>query len=96
MKKQLVTLTFFVERERQPEFLSMLNAFKSYWDEAGFVFSVYIEKREAKLIIVHFESEQSFDGITDMIQEDAWAQETFEAIKEVATHIDINVYQKVI
>lgn len=94
--KQLVTLTFVVERDRQPEFLSMLNAFKSFWDDAGFSFSVYIEKREAKLIIIHFESHKSFDAITEMIQEDAWAQKTFEAIKEVATHIDINVYQKVI
>ncbi len=94
--KQLITLTFVVERERQPEFLSMLNTFKSCWDDAGFQFSVYIEKREAKLIIVHFKSERSFDAITDLIQEEAWAQETFEAIKAVAEHIDINVYQKVI
>ena len=92
----LITFTYEISEEDQPEFIESIDALKDFWKSHGLPLALYRDMNRKNRIQLTFLTERTVDEITQLIKDNPKARILFEKIKTCAGHIVVSVYDKLL
>ena len=91
-----ITFTYEIHEEDQEYFIERLRAMMPYWIGKGFPFSLHRDVTRKTRFMQAFETDQSVEALSALIEDHDEARELFEEIKDSAGKIHIAVMETLI
>ena len=79
-----------------PGFLNALQDTKLAWQQAGYDFTAFIDRKALKKLSFQITTEHNFEDLSGIVETESWAKETFESIRSVSSHVDIEVLEQIV
>ncbi len=79
-----------------PGFLNALQDTKIAWQQAGYDFTAFIDKKEVKKLSFQITTKHSFDELSQIVETESWAKATFESIRAVSSHVEIEILEQIV
>lgn len=90
----LIAITFLMEREAQSRLIELVRRNRVFWEEKGFLCSIYRDTSDGNRFLLTFSSSLSVDVFTEVVQREPRAREFFRKIKETESRILISYYEQ--
>lgn len=94
--KHCIIMTFILQEDGQEAFIKEAERLKSFWEEQGYLYSLYRDVSQKNQFIQHFLTDHSIDDFTELIQENEVARAAIGELKGRADKVIITVLNQLV
>ncbi|MCJ7812863.1 hypothetical protein MUP95_06050 [bacterium] len=92
----LILFSFDLEQEDQHKFIETVEELQDYWQERGFVVSLFWDTNRKNRFLQTLLTEKTVNELTDLIQNDPYIKAMFSRLKDSETHLVVSCMEQIL
>ncbi len=92
----LILFSFDLEQEDQREFIDTVEELQDYWQERGFVVSLFWDTNRKNRFLQTLLTEKTVDELTELIQNDPHIKAMFSCLKDSESRLVVSCMEQIL